>query len=684
MRSLVTVAAIGVFAALPTLHAQQPAPHLSLRRVVLYKTGVGYFEHVGRVRGTQSLTIDFNSAQLNDVLKSLTTIDLGDGRIGNVSFNSEAPYAQRIKDLSFPFGPQTTLVDLLSALRGARLEIRSGARTIAGRLLSIDHRQRAKDEPPRDELSLMTDAGLIRSVALTPSISVRLLERDLAQQVQTNLDTLGSNRSPDRRRMTIAAVGTGERDVLVSYISEVPIWKTTYRIVLPSDEGGQPRLHGWAIVDNTIGEDWNGIELSLVAGAPQSFIQQLSRPVYGQRPTVGVLRSNTLQPQVHEGTMNEAVNVKSNARSVVGGVSGGVVAGLAELPPPAAAAAIDRVGIAQRLGDMPSAVQGQNLGDLFEYRVTGPITIRKNESALVPILNADVAVERVSLWSDRVGGARPLRGLWLTNSSGLTLDAGTFTVLDEATFAGEGIIDALKPGEKRLLSYAIDLGVQVESRNGDESQHVSRITIARGVAVQHREQRARKVYTIRNSDVSPRVVVVEHPIRAGWTLTSEVKPVETSLTAYRFSVPVAANSIATLTIDERRPIETRYSISELTDDEFRAFVQASGENEKLRQALGPIQATKALAASLTREIEMRSRSMKAIADDQARLRENMRSLKNSAGEQQLLKRYIGQLNDEEDRLTALGREVNDLSDKRQRAGADLARQIEALFLDLEV
>src|ERR1051325_284871 len=184
MRSWITFAAIGVLAAVSTPHAQQPsASLLPVRRVVLFKNGVGYFEHVGRVRGTQSLTIDFNSAQLNDVLKSLTTIDLGAGRIGHVSFNSEAPAAQRIKDVRAPVGPHTTLFDVLGALQGARIEARSGARTVAGRLLSVEHHAGAKDEAPRDELSLVTDEGLIRTVTLTPAVSVRLLERDLAQQM---------------------------------------------------------------------------------------------------------------------------------------------------------------------------------------------------------------------------------------------------------------------------------------------------------------------------------------------------------------------------------------------------------------------------------------------------------------------------------------------------------------------
>jgi hypothetical protein len=248
----------------PRAAAAAPSARLPVRRVVLYKNGVGYFEHVGRVRGNQSVAIDFNTAQLNDVLKSLTALDLGDGRVSDVSFNSEAPFAQRLSALTLPVGERTTLPELLGALRGARLEVRTGDRAISGRLLSVERRPR-KDEAPRDELTLITDAGDMRSVELTPAVSVKLAERESAEQVSAYLGLLASNRSQDHRRMTIATVGTAPRDLLVSYVSEVPVWKTTYRLVLPN--GGAPVLQGWAVVDNTIGEDWNDVELSLVAGA---------------------------------------------------------------------------------------------------------------------------------------------------------------------------------------------------------------------------------------------------------------------------------------------------------------------------------------------------------------------------------------------------------------------------------
>src|SRR5712664_301810 len=282
--------------------ANPTAAKLPVRRVVLYKNGVGYFEHLGRVRGSQDVHVDFTSAQLNDVLKSLTVLDLSGGKITGVDYNSEAPLARRLATLRLALGENPSMADFLGALRGARLEVRGGSGTaVTGKLLSVEQKSRVKDNGKTEwtEIALVSDNGEVRTAEVTPSTSVRIAEKDLQMEVGRYLGLIASSRDQDLRRMTISTTGAGERNLYVSYISEVPIWKTTYRIVLPSKAEKKPLLQGWAIVDNTIGEDWDSVELSLVAGAPHSFIQQLSEPFYGRRPVVALPESVQLSPQTH-------------------------------------------------------------------------------------------------------------------------------------------------------------------------------------------------------------------------------------------------------------------------------------------------------------------------------------------------------------------------------------------------
>src|SRR6266481_2104507 len=216
--------------------ADVTAEKLPVRRVVLYKNGIGYFEHTGRVVGNQELKIDFTSAQLNDVLKSLTVVDLNGGRISGVGYNSVAPIDEQLKSLRLPLGQAASLSNFLNALRGSRVQVRNGAALTSGRLLSVEEKtvQKEKGETVRSlELSVVTDNGEVRTFPVTPTLGVRVADRDLTSEITKYMNLVSSTRDQDLRQMTIATTGAGARNVFVSYISEVPVWKSTYRILLP-------------------------------------------------------------------------------------------------------------------------------------------------------------------------------------------------------------------------------------------------------------------------------------------------------------------------------------------------------------------------------------------------------------------------------------------------------------------
>src|SRR5215472_11853286 len=306
-------------ASILTSGTTETAARLPVTRVILYKNGVGYFEHSGHVRGSQDVNVDFTTAQLNDVLKSLTVLDLGKGRITGVSYNSSAPLEKRLGSLHLPVGDNPRTAQFLDALRGARVEVRNGSSSATGRLLSIEEREivtgeskGGDEEKPEGKIgltqvSLVTDSGEVRLFDLTPSTTVRVVEKEVNEEVGKYLGLVASTRDNDVRRMTISTAGDGERNLLVSYISEVPVWKSTYRIVIPNE--GKPLVQGWAIVDNTVGEDWDNVELSLVAGAPQSFVQELSQPYYARRPVISLPENAMLTPQTHEATMEVQTDV---------------------------------------------------------------------------------------------------------------------------------------------------------------------------------------------------------------------------------------------------------------------------------------------------------------------------------------------------------------------------------------
>ena len=684
--------------------ADDSAARLPVTRVVLYKNGVGYFEHAGRVRDSQDVNVDFTTAQLNDVLKSLTVLDLGKGRITGVSYNSNAPLERRLGSLHLPVGENPTTAQFLDALRGARLEVHSGSESASGRLLSIDEREipiKGDQKVTVDQVSIVSDSGEVRVFDLTPSTSVRVAEKEVNEEVGKYLGLVASTRDQDLRRMTISTAGEGERNLLVSYISEVPVWKSTYRIVIPNE--GKPLLQGWAIVDNTVGEDWKNVELSLVAGAPQSFVQELSQPYYTRRPVVALPQNAMITPQTYEATMESRTEVNNGNPSggVVGGVPGGVAGGMiaGSLTAPRAQMGIgsgissgvgggvykalanrpDATEVAESLEAGTTTAQARELGDLFEYKLHDRVTIRKNQSALVPILQSRIDAEKVSVWSPSQSAV--LRALWVDNTSDLTLDGGSFNVLEGDAFAGEGLMDAIKPGEKRLLSYAADLGVLIDGKQKAENQRVTKVTIAHGVMMQSTQERQENTYTIRNRDISTRTIVIEHPARPGWKLNDDEKPVESSTSFHRFRLTVEPKKTETLLVKEYRPITNSYQLSNVTDDQIKFFLSQKMISPEIEQALRKVMVQKASVAAIDGEVASRRSKISGISEDQQRVRENMKALKGSAEEKVLIARYVRELNEQEDRVQTLHHEVADLQLRREAAQKTLNEMIEGLQME---
>jgi len=692
----------------PSANLADPAARLPVTRVILYKNGVGYFEHAGHVRGSQDVNVDFTTAQLNDVLKSLTVLDLGKGRITGVSYNSAAPLERRLGSLHLPVGENPTTAQFLDALRGARLEVRNGSESAVGRLLSVEDRDvsgKGDQKITLTQISVVSDGGDVRIFDLAPSTSVRVAEKEVNEEVGKYLGLVASTRDQDVRRMTISTAGDGERNLLVSYISEVPVWKSTYRIVIPSD--GKPLLQGWAIVDNTVGEDWKDVELSLVAGAPQSFVQELSQPYYTRRPVVALPENAMLTPQTHEATMEEAAPPPPPPMAsggVVGGVAGGVAVNAPKLVMPsrilssivasAGAGAGGGVGgeaykvragrpdatvMADTLEEGTAVGLSQELGDLFEYKMKDRVTIRKNQSALVPILQSRIDAEKVSVWNPSDRSA--LHALWVNNTSDLTLDGGSFNVLEGDAFAGEGLMDSIKPGEKRLLSYAADLGVLVDAKQKTDNQRVTKIIIAHGTMTQSTQERQENTYTIRNRDASTRTLVIEHPARPGWKLTDDEKPAESSASFHRFRLTVEPKKTTTLLVKEYRPILNSYALTNVTDNQIKFFLEQKMINPDVEKALRRIVAQKNDIAGLDGMIAGRRAQVSSISDDQQRVRENMKALKGSAEEKALVERYVRELNEQEDRVQALRREISETQQKRDTAQSTLNGMIEALQME---
>jgi len=695
--------------------APQVVKDLPVRKVVLYKNGIGYFEHAGSVNGNQRVSIDFTSSQLNDVLQSLTVLDEGGGRIAGVNYNSTTPLAEQLKTLSLGMTEDPTSTELFGALRGQRVEV-GGAPggPISGRLMSIESRTEKvgpDDSPSSVEkfyLTVIAGGGAVRVIELTPTLSVRPIDSALQGQLDRYLELLATTHSSGLRHLTLAALGSGSRQLRVSYISEVPVWKCTYRLVFPHEANGAATLQGWAVVDNTVGADWDNVQLSLLAGAPQSFIQPLSQPLYTRRPEIPIATEAQLTPQTHEaaemingqlsaklfppiavpaqqnvlgklkgqyqnrafGQSTQSVSV--NADEAVGGPIAGAGNGYGFSA--GTAGGVYRPSDAISEGD----VSTNAFDDFFEYSLTQPVTIHKNESAMVPILQQELPAEHVTLWSRN--DPRPLRAVWLENKSKLTLDSGSFSIFESGEFAGEGLLDPIHPGERRLLSYAADQAMRVKITDTNGKRTLHHLQVHKGLVIERYMDISFNTYSATNSADEDRVVVIEHPRRTnGWSLDDGVKAAETTPDLYRFRVAVKAHSTEKLEVREHGPEYTTVSIdpNQNTNAYLIDLVKRVPDAES---ELKPIIDAQTKLADLDQAIADSKKQEETAAADEARDRENLTALKGNEASH----RFVDELNHAEDLLQSTRKHIADLEQQKSAAVDDLRVKINALNYDWDV
>src|SRR5215831_18897946 len=270
-------------------------------KVLLFSSGVGYFEHAGSVHGNSATELRFKTSQINDILKSLVLQDQDGGRVGVITYPSQDPLAKTLKSFQVDITRNPSLADLLNQLRGARVTIAAQTEHVSGTILGVERRQKAPErgEEPVEVpvLNLLTGAS-IRSIELPSIASLTLDDPQLQDELTKALTALVQARDQDKKPVTINFQGAGDRHVRIGYVVETPVWKTSYRLLL--GEKTAAYLQGWAMVENQTEADWNSVSLSLVSGRPVSFTMDLYRPLYATRPVVRPELYAGLTPQTYD------------------------------------------------------------------------------------------------------------------------------------------------------------------------------------------------------------------------------------------------------------------------------------------------------------------------------------------------------------------------------------------------
>jgi len=664
---------------------------LPIRRVILYSNGIAYIERRGTISGRAEINLSFTQSQIDDVLKSMVVLDLGQGKIGAVSYNSSAPPSARMAEIPFKVeaetGTETSggLASVLSQLQGARVLVTSTKQTAAGAILTVEKRAiqpKEKDKPAVAEAQFLVVAGEngeIASFDLAEIRSVKLLDDASRKDVNAFASISASARRKDAKTITVTSEGVGTaRELVVSYTIAAPIWKTTYRVVL--DANGKPFFQGWAIVDNVSDEDWREVNLSLVSGSPVSFIQPLQSPLFRHRPIIEIPEDLSLEPQIYEpgisnGTGN-GIGYGSGNGSGVGSGSGG---GTGIAPDTERVMKTELSGVlASENSGVQTAAKGEKLGDLFEYTIIQPVSVARNRSALIPIVQTKMDGERISVYNESVREDRPMSGLLLKNTTDLTFENGALTVFERNAYAGESLMERLKPAEERLISFALDLETLVQVKQDENREPAKLVKAANGAFQIHYFKTDRKIYTLQNQTERARTIYIEHPTRENWRLSDDTaRPAETTQNYYRFRVELKPFAKIVFPVTERQALMDSYQLTKLSRDNLDLFIRQRSINDDVRQKLEKLIDLRARATEIEEKLKTLEDEETAISEDQARLRENIEALAKTPEAKQLIARYIAKANEQETRIEQITKERQTLIAERERLERELAAAIRA-------
>jgi len=667
VRSLVIYAAVALFS--PAAVGQDPpAQPLKVRKIVVYKHGVGYFEREGKVTGDKQVALVFKTAQMKDLLKSLFAVDLDGGKIATIQYDTKDPLSKQLEDILITVPEENTLTKFLTQLKGARVEAMVAGEKVTGSVLGIEPivKQTRDGTSTSHKLVLYADGGKIQPIDLLETQSLRLLDEALQKDLARVLDIHLKAKHADRKSVVLNATGNGERNLRVGYIIETPIWKTSYRLLFADNE--KPLLQGWAILENTTDEDWDQVDVSFVAGSPMSFVMDLYTAYYPARAEIPV--GLTAAPKADPNGLMQNLE-KAVEQSAQGAQKEESLAERGKF------AEELRKDLAEDLqAALAPAVTGVDVGELFAYQAKEKVSVKRGQAALVPILSERVdAGERILFYRGSVS-ARPMNACYFRNSTALTLEAGPVTVFDGSTCVGEGLMrKVLKKGMKDMIPFAVEAGVSIDRKETQRADPVTRGTIANGILTLTYTQNCESVYSIKSQLGKDTVLYLDHPMTAPFTLAEPVKAVEEVDGHYRFKLEVKAGQTLELKVREAMPAVSSISLVRTPADTIRFHLQQRYLSEGAKALLQTLIASQGeinrLRASENELAAERSR----ITEDETRIRQNLMVLRDTSAELEIRKKYLAQIDKAEARLDQIRAEAKQAAATRQQLEEGLAKKV---------
>lgn len=669
--------------------AQHPdLPQLPIRRVAFYKHGVAMVEREGRVQG-EILSLVFRAGDMDDALKSLTVIDRAGGQV--VCADYELPASAIREQDALALDPGTGMLDLIERLVGWRVRVELAGRSapLEGRVTGLQYAKERRRLKGATLMLLDETTGAVQAAPAAELARIVPLEGRVGDDLARFLDA--GKRAGGTQTVSLRLT-PGEHDLAVSCLVPAPSWRVSYRVIAESDEGadtGRLLLQGWGLVDNRFDEDLENVRLTLVAGQPISFVYDLTTSRAPARKRVqdesrmaagpvGYASGLVAHAAAHSAAMAGAASfdmASAEFDDERGAMLAADIDGDVDDPRLGPEAAFTgRPLRSARIADLEAAEPASTSADqreTFAYEVLRPVSIPRGASALVPVLQAKLAYRRELLFNEAKHPGHPVAALRCENRSGLVLERGPATLVEDGRYRGEAIVPFTGRDGSLYLPYAVELGISVRVES-DRSVEDQRLRLAGSLL--HREiawGRSHR-YEIVNRTADAQTLTIERAID---TLPGELfetpAPVARGDGVYRWKVDCPAGATVSFTVRSRRLAVLEQQLVDLGLDELARFLADAGLTPDTRRALESLRAELALIEENRRRIAQLAEQRKQLLARQEHLRRNIGALAAGGDEGEVRLKMVRELQAAEGTLSGIDRLVAELEAENERRRGDL-------------
>jgi hypothetical protein len=713
-----------------------------ITHVYLFSSGVGYFQREGELEGASRVDLTFPATDINDLLKSLVLQDTGGGKITTIGYDSQDPVEKTLKSFALDLTSNPSFGQLINQARGERVEVvlqqsnNAQPTTLNGIIMGMESQRQPAGKDGMvdvDFVNLLCAEG-VRCIPLRDVQRLRFLNAVLDTELKRALEVLAGSHDALKKTVSLNFKGDGKRTVKVGYVVETPIWKSSYRLVLGKD--GRVKLQGWASIENTTDEDWNGVRMALISGRPISFQMNMYQPLYIPRPMVEPEKFASLRPPVFGGAMTAQTQVAAGIPPAApggaanlgfgggqnlgfggqggnmgfggGNLGNGVFPGnryqmnnswgfaaqfgqqggfnfnndantllmqqnagkltyeelqnrrnQQQAAKGAARAVGSKLAALDPTGSIGSLPNAEEIGDYYRYVIDDKVTLPRQKSAMLAIVNGPVEGTRVSIYNQGVQAKFPLLGLKFKNVTDQPLMQGPVTVYEDGSYAGDARLPDLQPKEERLIAYAIDTGTEVKTEDKVLPQQLISLKAAKGIVRATHKIRETKTYIIKNRSPQDRTLIIEHPFREGWKLMDPEKPLETTRDLHRFEISVPAGKSITQRVTEEFTRVDQMALNSTNDETIRLFLNSAVSSDEAKKALKDVMDRRAKLTNTQRELAAVQQQLKDITEDQGRLRANLEKVPPTSA---AYKRYLEKFDKQEPVIEKFQDEIKQMNE----------------------